>query len=49
MNPLEYGKLVRRFDNIYNVQINDKNDVFITQFEDKNEIEFYRSGTLVYK
>lgn len=49
MNPLEFGILVRRFDNIYNVQINDKNDVFITQFEDKNEVEFYRSGRLVYK
>jgi len=47
MNPLEYGKLVRRFNNVYHIQLNEKNYVYITQLDDHNEIEFYRSGKLV--
>jgi len=49
MDPLNYGKLIRTFNNVYNLQLNDKNDVFITQFDNHNEVEFYRSGNLVYK
>lgn len=48
MNPLEYGRLITKIDNKYIIQINEKNIVVITQFENHNEVEFYRSGILVY-
>ena len=49
MDPLQYGKLIRKFDNNYIIQINDKNTAIVTQFKDHNEVEFYRSGVLYYK
>jgi hypothetical protein len=49
MDPLQYGKLIRKFENNYIIQINDKNTAVISQFKDHNEIEFYRSGELTYK
>jgi DNA polymerase type B, organellar and viral len=49
MNPLEYGLFVKNFGNTYIIQINDKNYVHITQHDKYNEVEFYRSGSLVYK
>lgn len=49
MDPLEYGRLIKTIGNIYFIQVNDKNTVIITVFEDYNEVEFYRSGVLCYK
>lgn len=43
-----YGRLLRKFDNVYIVQINEKNTAIITVNEKHNEIEFFRSGILVY-
>jgi hypothetical protein len=49
MDQLEYGKLIKTIGNIHFIQVNDKNTVIITVFEDYNEVEFYRSGVLCYK
>lgn len=49
MNPLEYGRIIRKINNIYFMQINDSNLAIITQLDEYNEIEFYRSEVLVYK
>ena len=48
MDPLNYGKLIDKFGDTYIIQVNPKNIATITQFEDYNEIKFYRSGELTY-
>lgn len=49
MNPLEYGKLIDKFENTYIIQVNPKNLATITRFEDSNEVKFYKSGELTYE
>lgn len=49
LNPLEYGKLLRKQDNVYTIQVNKTNVAIITQYNDFNDVEFYREGELVYK
>jgi hypothetical protein len=49
MDPLQFGRLIKNVGNIYFIQINDKNSAIITQFDDHNEVEFFRSGILYYK
>jgi DNA polymerase type B, organellar and viral len=41
MNPLEYGKLIRKIDNIFIVQINKTNLVDITQEENINIVKLF--------
>jgi hypothetical protein len=48
MNPLEYGKLIRKIDNVFIVQINKTNLVDITQYEDKNEVKFFIKSNEIY-
>jgi hypothetical protein len=48
MNPLEYGKLIRKIDNVFIVQINKTNLVDITQYEDKNEVKFFIESNEIY-
>jgi hypothetical protein len=49
INPLEYGKLIKQIANTYFIQVNETNIAIISQFDNYNEIEFYRSGLLIYK
>jgi hypothetical protein len=49
MNPLEYGKLIRKIDNYFIVQINKTNVVDIIQEENRNIVKFYREGDLIYE
>jgi hypothetical protein len=49
MNPLEYGKLIIQKGNEFIVQVNRTNIAIITQFEDFNEVKFYKEGDLIYK
>lgn len=49
MDPLQYGKLIRQQENVFTIQINDTNIAIIIQHGNKNEVEIYRKGLLVYK
>jgi hypothetical protein len=48
INPLEYGKLILQKDNIYVLSITSKAIAILTQFNDFNEIKFYREGDLIF-
>jgi len=48
MNPLNYGKLINQKDNEYIIQVNRTNIAIITQFDEFNEVKFYKEGDLVY-
>jgi hypothetical protein len=49
MNPLEYGKLIRKIDNQFFVQVNKTNIAIITQEDNKNIIKFFKEGDLTYE
>jgi hypothetical protein len=49
MNPLKYGILIRKQDNVYTMQINDTNVAIIIQHDGFNEVEIYKKGILTYK
>jgi len=49
MNPLKYGILIRKQENVYTMQINDTNVAIIMQHESFNEVEIYKKGILTYK
>lgn len=49
MNPLKYGFLIRKQDNVYTVQINDTNVAIILELNGYNEVELYKKGILTYK
>jgi hypothetical protein len=48
MNPLEYGLLIDKIDNKFFIQINKTNIAIITQYEDKNEVKFFKEGKEIY-
>jgi hypothetical protein len=48
MNPLEYGKLIFKNDNIYIIQITVRTIAVLTQFTDFNEVKFYKDGELAF-
>jgi hypothetical protein len=50
MNPLKYGKLIRKVDslNLFIVQINKTNLVDIIQEKNQNIVKFYREGDETY-
>jgi len=48
INPLEYGKLIIKIDNIYILSITSKAIAILTQYNDFNEIKFYREGDLIF-
>jgi hypothetical protein len=48
INPLDYGKLIYNKDNIYIIQVTIRTIAIITQFEDFNEIKFFKEGDLVF-
>lgn len=49
MNPLKYGKLLWKQDNVYTVQINDTNLAIIIIHDKYNEVIIYRKAILIYK
>jgi DNA polymerase type B, organellar and viral len=49
MNPLEYGLLIEKSDNKFIVQINRTNIAIITQYDELNEVKFFKEGQLIYK
>ena len=52
-NPLDYGKLLRKNDNIYFININKKTTVIIDVIDNGKEkynlVEYYQNGVLIYK
>jgi hypothetical protein len=48
INPLEYGKLIFKNDNIFIIQITPKTIALINQFEEFNEVKFFKEGDLVF-
>ena len=48
INPLEYGKLIFKTDNIYIIQVGTFTIAVITQFENLNEVKFFREGDLMF-
>jgi hypothetical protein len=49
MDPLNYGKLIDKIGETYVIQVNPKNIATITQFENSNEVKFYKSAELTYE
>ena len=51
MNPLEYGKLIIKIDNLnlFIVQVNRTNVALIYQHKDLNHIKLYNEGNLVFE
>ena len=47
-NPLDYGKLIFNIDNIYIIQITPKTIALISQFDEFNEVKFFKEGDLVF-
>ena len=48
INPLDYGKLIIKINNIYIIHITTFTLVVITQLEDFNEVKFFRDGNLAF-
>lgn len=48
INPLEYGKLIFNIDNIFIINITPKTIALISQFDDFNEVKFFKEGDLVF-
>ena len=48
INPLDYGKLIFKNDNIFIMQITAKTIALITQFDLINEVKFFKEGDLVF-
>jgi hypothetical protein len=44
MDPLNYGRLMKKIGNIFVMQVNQKNTAIIKQTDDINEVEFFLSG-----
>jgi tRNA(His) 5'-end guanylyltransferase len=49
MNPLEYGKLIIKIDNLFILQVNRTNIVLITQSDEFNIIKLYKEGDLIFE
>jgi hypothetical protein len=49
MEPLNYGKLLEQVGNKFTIQVNKSNIAIIKQFENLNEVKFFKEGDLVYE
>jgi hypothetical protein len=49
MNPLEYGKLIKQYENEFIIQVNSTNIVLITQYDQLNHVKFYKKGDLIFE
>ena len=49
INPLEYGKLIYQYNNIYIIQINRTNIALVKQVENINHIKLYKEGDLMFE
>jgi hypothetical protein len=48
LNPLDYGKLIYTADNLYIIFIKVRTIAVITQYEDFNEVKFFKEGDLAF-
>jgi hypothetical protein len=48
MNPLNYGKLIFKIDNIFIKQITSFTIALIFQFDKFNEVKLFREGELIF-
>jgi hypothetical protein len=48
INPLDYGKLIYKNNNTYIISITSKTLAIITQFEEFNEVKFFRDGDFAF-
>jgi hypothetical protein len=49
INPLEYGKLIIKMDNIIVSQINRTNIAVISQFNELNIVKIFKEGDFLFK
>jgi len=49
INPLEYGKLIKRIDNNFVIYLTTKNIVIIKQLEKENYVKLFRQGELIFE
>jgi hypothetical protein len=49
MDPLQYGKLMKKIGNIFIMKVNQKNTAIIIQKDDVNQVEYFISGDLKYE
>ena len=49
MNPLKYGKLIEQIDNKYTIQVNKTNVAIITQYDEYNDVKFFKEGDIIYE
>jgi hypothetical protein len=47
-NPLEYGKLIFKTNNIYIIHLSLRAIAVLTQFTEFNEVKFYKDGDLAF-
>jgi hypothetical protein len=48
-NPLEYGKLIKKIDNIYIIQLTLTNILIINEYKNYNFISLFRDGKLIFE
>jgi hypothetical protein len=48
MNPLEYGKLIFKTDNLYIMHVSLRTVALLTQFTEFNEVKFFKDGDLAF-
>ena len=48
INPLDYGKLIHKLDNTFIIHVTSFTLAIITQFEEFNEVKFFRDGDLAF-
>lgn len=48
IEPLKYGKLIVNVDSMFVVQINKTNTPLIHEFENLNQVKFFKEGDLIF-
>jgi len=49
MDPLKYGKLIYKNNNLFITQVNKTNIALITEYDNLNHIKFFKEGDLVFE
>ena len=49
INPLDYGKLITKIDDLYIIQINKTNIALIAKHEKLNHVKIYKEGDLIFE
>src|SRR5712675_266629 len=48
LNPLEYGKLMLKINNIFIISVGTRTIAILTQYKDFNDVKFFRKGDLIF-